>query len=205
MELPRPASGAVFIVDSDPGSHRELASLLGGVQLQIETFSEPGEFLQAAAGAEHGCAIIDACMSGMTGLQIFDALKRQESVLSVILVSGTPDVLGAVMALKRGVFDYQVKPVSGSVLLQSVYDGAAKSAELYQQLKERRAFEQRLAQLTPRETQVLELVIQGLPSKQIGSQLGLRQKTVEAHRTSIMEKLGVCNVAELVRNVVSAM
>jgi FixJ family two-component response regulator len=190
----------VFIVDDDEAVRDSLSWLMQSVGLSTETFASADAFLQGYGEEDRpGCLILDIRMPGMSGLELQSVLKEQGFRLPLLIISGHADVPMAVRALKAGAFDFIEKPFNDQLLLdivQRAIEHDRQQRESHAQLDEWRA---RLQSLTPREREVLDLVVGGAPNKIISSELGVSLKTVEAHRARVMDKLQADSLSQLVR------
>jgi two-component system response regulator FixJ len=189
----------VFIVDDDEAVRDSLAFLMQSVGLQASCFDSADSFLQANPTQSVGCLLLDIRMPGMSGLELQGVLDERGIRLPVIFISGHADVPMAVRALKAGAFDFVEKPFNDQLLLDAVQRAIESNRQQRQsetQLNEWRAL---LATLTPREREVMELVVDGLSNKAIGATLGVSLKTVEAHRARVMDKLKAGSISHLVR------
>jgi RNA polymerase sigma factor (sigma-70 family) len=196
--------GTVYVVDDD-GSTRELLSWLMRRQgLRAEAFPDAGSFLAACRPGMTGCLIVDLNMPGMNGLDLQRRLKDRGVPLPVIFLSGGADVPNAVRAVREGAVDFIEKPFDYKRVVALVEDCLRRDVQARAQLERRRQASSRLAQLTPREREVMELVVMGRLNREVALELGISIKTVEAHRARIMEKLEVGSVAELVQATVAA-
>lgn len=185
----------VYIVDDDPAMREMLAQMLVPLQVRVETFASAEAFLAAYVEGAAGCLVLDMRLPGMDGLSLFNTLKARGSALPVIFVTGYADVPTARQVLLSGAADFLQKPVEKRLLLDSVQGAFAQGSE-------RRAASRlsaRLDHLTQREWQVMRLVVAGKPNKLISAELGISQKTVEAHRARVMAKTRAESVADLVR------
>jgi FixJ family two-component response regulator len=197
------AEPTVFVVDDDPGVRKALSLLLKSVGLNAEVYASGQEFLTAYDPQRPGCLILDVRMPGMSGLELQDTLRARGMTVPVIILTGHGDVPMAVRTLQAGAVDFVEKPFREQVLLERVQQA------LQQDVARRRAEAQhadaraRLRLLTPRERQVLDLVVAGRHNKGIAAELGVSMKTVEFHRSKIMDKLQADSVAALVRLVMS--
>jgi two-component system response regulator FixJ len=189
----------VFVVDDDQEMHRSLKWLIESVRLPVEVFECAEAFLQAFNPSRPGCLLLDVLMPGMGGLRLLDWLHSQGAHLPVIVFTGHGNVSMAVNALKGGAFHFMEKPVSCQQLVHCIQDALALDRDLRTKASKQAAIEARLAQLTPREHEVLERVVEGVPSKCIAMELGITERTVEKHRESIMEKMDTRSLAKLMQ------
>lgn len=192
----------VFVVDDDPSMRQSLQFLLQSVGLPCEAHASAEDFLNAYDCSRPGCLLLDMRMPGMGGLALQERLEARGQQLPIIFITAHGEVSAAVRALKGGALDFLEKPFSDQVLVDRVRE--AIELDRRSRLEEERHVEatQRLAQLSPRQRQVMDLVIQGKSNKVIADELGIREKTVEVHRSQLMHKLGVGSVAALVQLVV---
>jgi FixJ family two-component response regulator len=188
----------VFVIDDDPDVLQALARLLASARWRVATFSSPERFLEASDGAR-GCIVLDLAMPGLNGLELQQALEARGSVLPIIFLTGRGDVASSVAAMKRGAVDFLEKPVDDQRLLTAVSHALAKHEELRSARLQREGIAARLALLTARERQVLEMIVAGRLNKQIAADLGTVEKTIKFHRANVMHKMGVRTLADLVK------
>jgi FixJ family two-component response regulator len=189
----------VLIVDDEEPVRRALGRLLRAEGFQVSLFTSAEEFLAKPGITRPACVLLDMAMPGCTGLELQQALADAGNTLPIIFLTGRADVPMCVQAMKRGAADFLTKPVSDEALLAAVRR-ALKSDETEAELRALRAdVETRLASLTPREREVLDLVVTGQLNKQIAAELGTAEKTIKVHRGRVMEKMGATSVAGLVR------
>lgn len=199
-----PVSNAtVYIVDDDAGVREALAWLLRSRRLPSESFDSAEAFdaaLQSRPVQRHPCCLLlDVRMPGMSGLALFDLLivRGDLATMPVIFLTGHADVPTAVDAVKRGAFDFCEKPFSDNALVDRIEQALAKSAAHLAALRERSDLQVRLADLTERERDVMDLVVEGLPNKLIADQLDISVRTVEVHRARVFDKMQVKSAVEL--------
>ena len=198
------AKPLIHIVDDDEAMRDSLAWLLDGDRYAVHTYASGEDFLERHAPGRPACVILDIRMPGISGVEVHERLVRRGAMTPVIFVTGHGDVPMAVEAIKRGAFDFIEKPFSETKLMAII--GRALEDD------ERRAGEtsalsevaQRLSKLSPREREVLDLVIAGKMNKTIADAMNISIKTVEAHRAKVMDKMGAKSLAELVQLVVQA-
>jgi FixJ family two-component response regulator len=187
----------VFVVDDDPSVRGSLQELMGSVPLAARVFASAQEFLETYEPDWQGCLLLDVRMPGMSGLRLQEELNRRGGDLPIIFVTGHGDVSMAVETLHKGAFDFLEKPVRGQVVIEKVQQALERNRQR-QQAKARVAnLKARLALLTRRETDILTHVRSGKRTKQISHECGLSRKTIDAHLTSIREKLGVETTAQM--------
>ena len=189
----------VYIVDDDDGMRRALDTLLRTVGYKTEAFASPREFLARLTPDVAGCLVLDIRMPEMSGLEVQQQLNRGGYTLPVIFITGHGDVPMAVQAMKEGAFEFIQKPFREQDLLDHINHALKQDAENYDLAAKRSEIVQRHASLTPRERQVLELIVEGSANKVIAIDLGLSERTVEIHRAKVMEKMQARSVAHLVK------
>lgn len=189
----------IFIVDDDDGMRRALTVLMQTVGYNAVAYERPREFLQKLDPNQPGCLVLDVRMPEMSGLEVQQQLNRNGSMLPVILITGHGDIPMAVQAMKDGAFDFLQKPFRDQDLLDRI-NGAIKQDAENRELVERHAdLKRRVESLTPREREVMGLVVDGRANKVIAIDLGLSERTVEIHRANVMEKMQARSVAHLVK------
>ncbi len=187
----------VFIVDDDEAVRKGLGQLMEAVNHKVKMFDSAQMFLDSYDQSQAGCLLLDVRMPGMSGLQLQDKLAERGINIPIIFITGHGDLPMAVEAVKKGAVDFLEKPVGDQALLDKIQEALAKDIELRQKHAEQEAINEKWALLTPREREVLELVKAGKLNKIIAQDLGLSRKTVEVHRSHIMEKMKVESAAEL--------
>lgn len=193
----------VFVVDDDAAMRKSLRWLIESVGLEVEAFASANEFLDAVTQDAAGCLLLDVRMPGMSGLDLQEQLKQKRISLPVIMVTGHADVPMAVRALKSGAFDFIEKPFNDQVLLERVQRAIEFEEQAQTEHAKRAEIDGRIESLTPRERQVMEMVVNGMANKQIAAELGLSEKTIEVHRKHVMDKMRAGNVADLIRMVLA--
>jgi FixJ family two-component response regulator len=194
----------VFIVDDDVGVRSSIRALLKSVGLPSTPLASAREFLECFDPSQPGCLILDIRMPGMSGLELQQELNRRGAIVPVIFITGHGDVPMAVEAMQHGAFDFLQKPFRDQDLIDRVQRGLARDQDNRIALQEHARIRARLEALTPREHEVLELLRQGKPNKVMAADLGLSQRTVEIHRSHVMEKMGANSIAQLMRMVLDA-
>ena len=189
----------VFIVDDDPASRDPLRWLLESVELKVVSFASAAEFLDGYDPRTPGCLILDVRLRGMSGLDLQAELNRRGLAVATIFLTGHADVPMAVQAMKNGAFDFLEKPFNDQMLLDRVQQAIERDRNARARESEREEQQRRLEALTPREREVMELLVEGKANKEVADVLGLSVRTVEGHRARLMEKLGVNSLADLVR------
>jgi FixJ family two-component response regulator len=189
----------IFVVDDDTAVLKALTRLLRVNGLSIQTFSSPLEFLLRHDPSVPGCAILDLSMPGLDGLKLQQELATQHAELPVIFITGKGDISTGIRAMKAGAVDFLTKPVRDSELLAAIEQARERVVKITEARAQLDSIKARLARLTPREHEVLALVVAGRLNKQIASELGTVEKTIKVHRGRMMKKMGVRAVADLVR------
>ena len=189
----------IYVVDDDDGMRRALGALLTTVGYKTAFFGRPSEFLARFATEDPGCLVLDIRMPEMSGLELQQQLNRAGVMLPVIFITGHGDVPMAVQAMKEGAFQFIQKPFRDQELLDHINHALQLDAENREDLARRADVNRRLDALTPRERQVMDLVVDGAANKVMAIDLGLSERTVEIHRAKVMEKMGARSVAHLVK------
>ena len=196
-------NATVYIVDDDASVREALAWLLRSRRLLSESFESAEAFEAAmamrAAQRQPSCLLLDVRMPGMSGLALFDNMDARGDTagIPVIFLTGHADVPTAVATVKRGAFDFCEKPFSDNQLVDRVQAALELSARHLQDCRERHRLQDRLAELTERERDVMRLVVEGLPNKLIADQLAISVRTVEVHRARVFDKMQVKSAVEL--------
>jgi FixJ family two-component response regulator len=191
----------VFVVDDDASVLDSLQFLLKSVGIDAETFSSAYEFLEVYDPDKPGCLVLDVRMPGMSGLELQEELVARGSALPIIFLTAHADVPMAVTAVKTGATDFIQKPFRDQELLDKIQHAIEQNARLREELAEHSQIARRIASLTPREREVMALIVEGRANKVIAHELGLSQRTVEIHRARVMEKMQAESVALLVQMV----
>ena len=194
-----PLEQTIWIVDDDEAVRDSLEILCRSVGLVTEAFESAAAYLDAHDPNQGGCLVLDIRMPGMSGLQLQKRLEELGSVPPIVFITGHGDVPMAVEALRAGAVDFIQKPFRDQDLLDRIQRALELDAERRSGLRERQGATERLERLTGRENEILELVVAGKPNKVIASRLGVSRRTVEVHRSRVMEKMEVDSLAELVR------
>ena len=196
------SEATVFIVDDDEAYRDSLVELVSSVGLPSECFASALDFLGAFDPARAGCLVLDVRMARMSGIALQARLKAMGATIPIVFISGHGDIEMAVKAIKDGAVDFVQKPYREQQLLDAINEALRRDAEQRSAppaAPAAPASATQLALLSAREREVMALALQGLPSKQIARQLGLSHRTVEHHRSRLLEKLGVASMAELMR------
>jgi RNA polymerase sigma factor (sigma-70 family) len=197
-------SETVFVVDDDQAMRSSLQWLIESMGMQVETYDSAQAFLDAYYPGRAGCLLLDVRMPGMSGLELQAYLAKREHRIPVIIITGHGDVTMAVKAMKNGAVDFIEKPFDDEALIISIRN-ALQHDEKQRALRAQRAdIAARMAELTPREHEVMAMVTDGKSNKEIATTLGVSAKTVEVHRARVMDKMRADSLAELVRMVMIA-
>lgn len=188
----------VYIVDDDAAVREALQHFLEGAGFNVEAFADGASFLAACSEDCAGCVVLDLSMPGMNGHEVQNALKARGVHIPLVFLSGQGHIPSVVKAVQGGAVDFLEKPVEGDALLDRVSKALALDKERRRIQEVIRDTRQRHARLSPREREVMVLVIAGLSSKEIARDLGLSPRTVEQHRAHVMYKMGAGNITELV-------
>lgn len=202
--LARQAGQLIHLVDDDEALRDSLSWMMEGKGYQVISYDSAEALLAVNVAALCGCLLLDVRMPGMSGLELFEELARRHCTLPVVFITGHGDVPMAVAALKKGAVDFIEKPFGESELLRLVEHCLERERNERGRRQQQAEIAHRLAQLTQREREVLDLIIAGKLNKQIADTLEISIKTVEGHRAHVMEKMGATSLAELVQQVLSA-
>ena len=194
----------VFVVDDDQAMRNSLKWLIESVGMKVETYSTADEFIRNYYPGRAGCLLLDVRMPGMSGLELQEHFIKHQINIPIIIITGHGDVPMAVRAMKSGAVDFIEKPFNDELLLESIRNALSMDIEQRAAQAERAEIATRLANLTPREHEVMEMVTAGKSNKEIAQTLGVSAKTVEAHRSRVMEKMQADSLADLVKMAVAA-
>jgi two-component system, LuxR family, response regulator FixJ len=195
----------VYLIDDDPVAAFLLVDLAESVNLPYVVFDSAAKFLEQPLEGLEGCIVSDLRMPGMSGLELQDELRQRQINLPIIFISAYAEVQSVVRAMRGGALDFFQKPFSSQQLIERIQDGLRIDRERAELLARNRRVGERIAQLTPREKEVLQGIFEGKLTKVIAEELGIGVRTAETYRQLIMQKLQAGSVAELVRFVVDAM
>jgi FixJ family two-component response regulator len=197
---PEPITTPIIrVVDDDPSFRTAVTRLLRAAKYEVRGYASASEFLESDPCAEPGCILLDLRMPGADGLDLQQSLGRMEERLPIIFLTGHGDIPASVSAMKAGAVDFLTKPVQREALLGAIQNALGIDAKARAAHAVLRELHNRYENLTSREREVLAHVVSGKLNKQIAFDLGTSERTIKAHRASIMEKLRVQSVAELVR------
>lgn len=191
--------GVVVVVDDDAGVRQMISRMVRSVGLRVETYGSVQEFLDLYDPRQAGCLVLDVRMPGQSGLDLQERLAALEVPLPIIFITGHGDIAMGVRAMKRGAVDFIEKPFQDQVLLDAIHSALGRATELHEAARTRDEARQRVASLTPREREVLALVVEGLANKQIAAQLGTAEQTIKMHRGRLMKKMDANSLPALVR------
>jgi FixJ family two-component response regulator len=193
------AQPLVHVVDDDDGMRVALTTLMKTVGYAVMAHAKPHDFLRNLDADQHGCVVLDVRMPEMSGLELQQRLNQSGCILPVIFITGHGDVPMAVQAMKEGAFDFLQKPFRDHELLDRVNSAIKQDAENRLSIEKQVELARRLALLTTREREVMNLIVEGSANKVIAIDLGISERTVEIHRSHVMEKMGARSVAHLVK------
>jgi len=196
------AEPTVFIVDDDEAFRDSVHELVSSVGLAAQSFRSATEYLEAFDASRPGCLVLDVRMARMSGIALQGRLKEMGARIPIVFMSGHGDIAMAVNAIKEGAVDFVQKPYREQQLLDAINEALRRDATMRAPAENSDApdgIAARLATLTPREREVMDLALKGLPSKTIARQLSISHRTVEQHRSRLLEKLGVGSMNELLR------
>ena len=197
------AHPTVFVVDDDQSMLRTLKRVITSAGWPVETYASGADFLAVCDPNQPGCIVLDLRMPQISGLTVQEQLAAQGVSMPIIFITAYGDVFTAVQAMKAGAVDFLEKPFSNQALITCIEQAMARDAQARKVKAERDEMERRLSRLSRREREVSELIAADYPSQEIGNQLGIRLRTVEAHRQRAMRKLQVRTVAGLTRIVLT--
>lgn len=199
----QPATGTVsrtvHVVDDDPMVLNAVARLLRLHDFEVVPHDDPHEFLASCDSDAPGCALVDVAMPLMDGLALQQELLQRPAAPPLVFLSGLADVPACATAMRRGAVDFLRKPVDETELVAALEAALSRDAQERAKRRLQREVQERFDSLTPREREVLDLVMQGRLNKQIAGELDIAEKTVKVHRSRGMEKMGVRSVAALVK------
>jgi FixJ family two-component response regulator len=199
VHVTQPALPIVFVVDDDISVRESLELLVCRAGWQSATFASAQEFLDHPRLLVPSCLILDMQLPGLTGLELQKRIAAERSDMPIIFITGYGDVPKSVQAMKAGAADFLTKPVSNDVLLAVIRQALERSSDALRRTAESQELRNRYALLSPRERQVMTLVVSGLLNKQIGYELGITLITVKTHRGQVMHKMKADSIANLVK------
>ncbi len=196
---PPPSGPVVHVVEDDDDTRRATARFLSAAGYAVQTYGSAAEFLAQMPIAQPGCVVLDVQLPGASGLELHETLASAADVLPVVFVTGHGDIPMSVRAIKGGAVDFLTKPVPGDVLLAAITQAIARDARQREVRAREREVLTRYERLTPREREVFAHLISGQLNKQVAFDLGTTERTIKAHRHSIMQKLEADSIADLIR------
>jgi len=189
----------VFVVDDDVWLRESLETLIKDEGWQPETFGSAQEFLDYPPTFSPSCLVLDICLPGLNGLELQKRVAVERTDMPIIFITGHGDIPMSVGAMKAGAVEFLTKPFNDTVLLEAIRQALERSRVALTREEERHELRDRYASLTPRERDVMTLVVSGLLNKQVAGELGISESTVKAHRGQVMQKMNANSVADLVK------
>jgi FixJ family two-component response regulator len=199
-----PADSLVFLIDDDSSVRRGVSRLLRSAGYHNEAFGSASDFLAREQHSGPACVIVDVRMPGLNGMDLQNVLIQRRREEQLVFITGHGNISMCAQAMKAGAIDFLPKPFRANELLECVGRALARAAAQRRRSAEKTEARRLLDSLTPREFEVMQLVVTGKLNKQIAAQLGTAEKTIKVHRGRMMKKLGIASVAELVRTVETA-
>jgi FixJ family two-component response regulator len=197
-------NGVVFVIDDDEAVRKSLKRLLRAADYEAEVFNSAADYLARPPQARPSCLIVDVQMPGLNGIELQEALIKRRREEQLIFITGHGNIPMCAKAMKAGAVDFLPKPFKSRELLKCVEQALDRSAKQRHREATKNEARRLLDLLTPREFEVMQLVITGMLNKQVAGELGVGEKTIKVHRGRVMQKLGVNSVAELLRLVEKA-
>jgi FixJ family two-component response regulator len=191
--------GVVFVVDDDASLRESLKDLIHSVGLRVETFASAQDFLRTNRPDVPGCLVLDVRLRGLSGLSLQKRMAEGSVEIPIIFITGHADIPMTVQAMKAGAVEFLTKPFRDQDLLDAIQQALERDRNARARRAEIASLLRRYRSLTPREQEVMTLVVAGLLNKQIAGDLGTSEASVKVHRQHVMEKIGAASVAELVR------
>jgi FixJ family two-component response regulator len=193
------AEQVVFVIDDDPSMRKAIGELIEAVGISCQTFESGQELLDATLPDVPACLVLDVRLPGLSGLNLQRELKASDINIPIIFITGHGDIPMSVQAMKAGAVEFLTKPFRDQDLLDAIEQALERDRLARREFTEIRELRQRSEALTPRELEVMRLVVSGLLNKQIAAELGISEKTVNVHRAQVMHKMHADSLADLVR------
>jgi FixJ family two-component response regulator len=190
----------VFLVDDDASVRRALTRLIRSAGYDVQSFASAREFLESEWRSRGpACLVLDVRMPGLSGMDLQRELRKADAILPIVFITGHGDIPMGVKAMKAGAVDFLPKPVKADQLVGAIEGALARAVRDHAEREELEQIQTRINSLTPREREVMALIVRGLLNKQVAFELGTVEKTIKVHRARVMEKMQVESLAELVR------
>jgi FixJ family two-component response regulator len=193
------AEAMVFVVDDDAPMRESLKNLIRSVGLRVEVFASAQEFLRSPRPEVPSCLVLDVRLPGLSGLDLQQQMAEGDLAIPIIFITGHGDIPMTVQAMKAGAVEFLTKPFRDQELLDAIQQALARDRQAREQRAQSEELRRRYRALTPRERDVMALVVAGLLNKQIAGELGTSEASVKVHRQHVMEKMGAGSLAALVR------
>ena len=193
------AEAMVFVVDDDVGTRESLKNLIRSVGLRVEAFASAQDFLRSTRPDVPGCLVLDVRLPGLSGLDLQKRMAEVELEIPIVFITGHGDIPMSVRAMKAGAVEFLTKPFRDQELLDAIQQALERDRNAREQRAEIEELRSRYRLLTPREREVMALVVTGLLNKQIAGELGTSEASVKVHRQHVMEKMRAGSLAALVR------
>ncbi len=193
----------VFLVDDDQSVSEALKWLIESVELQVQTFSSAIEFIESFDPAAEGCLVLDVRMPGMSGLELQENLATRQCGLPIIIVTGHADVPMCVRSFEGGAFAFLEKPINQQVLLETIYRAIEEDQQIRKRLLPTSDIAKGVARLTPRERDVMDLLVSGHSMKQVSAKLNISLPTCSKHRAKVLSKIDADNDVQLVKRILA--
>ena len=199
MEAVKQSDSIVFVIDDDPSIRLAITSLIRSVGMRVESFPSAQEFMASKRPDAPACLVLDVRMPGVSGLDLQRDLAEADIRIPIIFITGHGDIPMSVRAMKAGAVEFLTKPFRDQDLLDAISQALERDRAYRTQYSEMAELRRRFKELTPREKEVMELVVSGLLNKQIAARLNISEITVKLHRHQVMEKMEAPSLADLVR------